>query len=119
MGEDIIETAKRAWKHVARGGRIKGTREAGPIPGHPSVQEDDIEFIRASGILTKCADVEYYGPGAEEKNKRREETIRNMGGYMPEAPEEKGTIKKLRAEKKELKRTAKALRKQLKKLRGE
>lgn len=115
MGEDMGAALVRAWKHVTGGGRLKHPREAGPVPGHPSIQEDDIAFIANASILSKWQGVEYYGEGAGEAEARRSERL----GLTSASTEEKKTTKELKAEKKALKREAAALREQLKKLRGE
>lgn len=116
MREDIGAAVVKAWKQFAGGWRLKHpAREAGPIKEAPSVQEDDIRFIGNASMLSKWADVQYYGPGAAEAEARRAERL----GLMSASTEEKKTTKELKAEKKALKREAAALREQLKKLRGE
>ena len=69
------EDAKRAWLHVAHGGRLKHPHEAGPIKGAPSVQEEDADFIVSAGLLSKWGDVEFYGPGAAAAYARRAERL--------------------------------------------
>jgi hypothetical protein len=75
------DEAKRAWLHVAHGGRLKHPHEAGPIKGAPGVHEEDADFIASAGLLSKWGDVEFYGPGAEAAHARRAERL------SPERPE--------------------------------
>lgn len=46
--------------------------------GIRGLYHDDAQFIRNATILSKWADVEYYGPGAAEANERRRQAIGSM-----------------------------------------
>jgi hypothetical protein len=70
------DEAKRAWLHVAHGGRLAfPAKTPGPIKGAPSVQEEDADFIVSAGLLSKWGDVEFYGPGAAAAYARRAERL--------------------------------------------
>jgi len=76
------DEAKRAWLHVAHGGRLAfPAKTPGPIKGAPSVQEEDADFIASAGLLGKWDGIEFYGPGAEAAYARRAERL------SPEKPE--------------------------------
>lgn len=84
MLEFFIDRVKRFLKRpkVEPPPIVKG--KASPPPGPPQTQglEELFPPERAaleSFIVGKWADVEYAGPGAEEGNRRRKETLRKLG----------------------------------------
>jgi hypothetical protein len=58
-----------------QGKKLASPKEPGPVPGLPSIQEDDIDFILSEHALRKWGDVEFYGPGAEEAYARRNRAL--------------------------------------------
>ncbi|MGA2360890.1 MAG: hypothetical protein ABSG73_00365 [Candidatus Aminicenantales bacterium] len=73
----MSEIQRRIFKRAAATGQRsplpKG--EAGPFPGHPSVQMDDARFIAGTMTRTKWSEVEYYGPGAAAAEERRRQAL--------------------------------------------
>jgi hypothetical protein len=63
-------------------------RQEKHIAGQRIPSEDERAFFASAMTLNKWADVEYYGPGAEEAEKRRRRTL----GLEPEEEVSAGTI---------------------------
>ena len=68
---------ERFKRVVSTGAREDHTpkREAGPFPGHPSVQMEDAVFIADTMTRSRLEDTVFEGEGAEAANKRRDAAL--------------------------------------------